>query len=229
MHPRPVCLLLVMLAACSGDDGTSPKDATIPTTDIDNASCGNMTRFTGEYVDWDTDATFCGIFEATFQVQGDGATDSTAPNGRFDLCIPDQEVTLLDITPPSGPSQCTSGMYTLPGIAVANRAAIFANGNKWSGRAFTMGRQTYDPAKAQLFVHVSGTPRPLSITATHGPTQAVTTTTWAPGDTGHDVYFPDVDPGSGTTVLSVSGGIAVGAGSIPVVAGKMTNVSIVVN
>ncbi len=224
-----LCTLLFSMGAC-GDDGSGPVDAKTPTVDIDNGSCGDTIRFTGEYVDWDADSSFCGIHDALFQVQGDGAMDSTAPNGRFDLCVPDQAVTLLDITHPTATSQCTSppGTYSLPAIAVANRAVILAGGF-WSGRAFTMGRQTFDPTKAQVFVHVEGPARALSIAASHGPTQAVSTTIWGLGDTGHDVYFPDVDPSGGTTMLSVAGGGAIGAGAIPLVAGTMTNVSIIVN
>lgn len=229
MRITALCTLFFSIGAC-GDDGSGPVDAKTPTVDIDNGSCGDAIRFTGEYVDWDKDSSFCGINDALFQVQGDGAMDSTAPNGRFDLCVPDQAVTLLDITHPTGTSQCTTppGTYNLPAIAVANRSVILAGGF-WSGRAFTMGRQTFDPTKAQVLVHVEGTARALSITASHGPTQAISTTTWGLGDTGHDVYFPDVDPSGGTTTLSVAGGGAIGAGALPLVAGTMTNVSIIVN
>src|SRR6187551_1049618 len=88
------------LAAC-GDDGGVPgdgsrdagadalRDATFVPVDIDNGSCGDQIRFTGEFVDWDFDDTSCGIFNALFEVAPQGAMDSTAPNGRFDLCIPD--------------------------------------------------------------------------------------------------------------------------------------------
>src|ERR1041384_5605644 len=97
---------LTIVCAC-GDDG-APRDAT--TVDIDNGTCGSMVRFTGEYVDWDsvdTGGIFCGILGAVFQVQ-DGGTKGmpTPPNGRFDLCIPDAPVVLLDITPPAAASQC---------------------------------------------------------------------------------------------------------------------------
>lgn len=216
------CSALV-LGAC-GDDGAAPRDATTP--DIDNGTCGSMLRFTGEYVDWDSGTAFCGVFGARFQPPGGGAPSSTAPNGRFDLCLPDAPTTLVDITPPTAASACTKSpqTYTLPALAVANKAVIAAGG-MWSGRAFGMARQAIDPAKAQVLVHVNGTPPALSITATHGPTQAMMTDTWAPGDTGHDVFFPDVDPAGGSTTLSASG--AIGAGTIPLVAGKMTNLTII--
>lgn len=216
--------LCLLIPACNGD---TPNDAMVP-VDIDNGTCGDLVRFTGEYVDWDESASaFCGVFGATFRARDGGATGSTAPNGRFDLCLPDQPITLLDITPPAQPSACSStpGTYTMPGIAVASKNVIFAGGF-WSGRAFVMGRQAVDPAKAQVFVHVHGTPSQVSIGAVHGPAQTRSGTTWAPGDTGQDVFFPDVEIGSGETTISAPG--AVVPERIPLVAGTMTNVSIVV-
>ena len=218
--------LLVIICAC-GDDA-APRDAT--TVDIDNGSCGSMVRFTGEYVDWDsgaeTGATFCGVFGAQFQVEGGGTKSTTAPNGRFDLCVPDEPVVLLDITPPTAASQCQAqrGTYTLPGIAVANKAVITAGGF-WSGRDFVMSRQAVDPTKAQVLVHVNGTPRQVSISASYTSHQARMNDTWSSGDTGEYVLFLDVDPTSGSTDLSMTN--AIGTGSIPLVAGKMTNVSII--
>jgi len=187
-----------------------------------------MVRFTGEYVDWDSSsAAFCGIFGAQLQVEGGGASGATAPNGRFDLCIPDGPMALVDITPPGAQSQCTvpHASYALPAIAVANKAVILAGG-AWSGRGFVMGKQNPDPTKAQVFVHVNGAPREVSLsTMMHGPTQARMNDTWASGATGQDVFFPDVDPAGGNTTLAAGG--AIGTGLIPLVAGKMTIVSII--
>jgi hypothetical protein len=223
--------LIVALTAC-GDDAA--HDAAV--VDIDNGSCGDQLRFTGEYVDWDTDRSFCGIAMAVIEVQG-GAMDTTAPNGRFDLCIPrSQPTTRLVVTQPSGQSQCSSpaSSYSVPTIFHANREVILAGGF-FSGRAFTtVGQdaffqsigQPFDSSKAQVFVHVNGMPRPLSLAAAHGPAQAVATTTWAPGDAGHDVFFPNVDVGSGTTMLT-SAGTIYGGNSIPLVAGTITNVAVI--
>jgi len=240
MSSRLGRLALVVLFGCCacGDDGGKSGDGGV-TPDIDNGSCGDQLRFTGEYVDWDDDASFCGIANALFQIQGDGAMDTTAPNGRFDLCIPrSPATTLLDITPPTVNSQCTvpPAGYAVPGIAVANTAVILAGG-LFHGSNFTTVRQpsffqdaglTFDPAKAQVFVHVDGTARAVSIAAAHDAAQAIVATTWAAGDTGHDVFFPNVDVGGGTTMLTVSGG-AIGTGDIPLVAGKMTNVHVIAN
>src|SRR5512140_1890506 len=193
---------LVLICACSDD--AAPRDASTP--DIDNGSCGSMVRFTGEYVDWDSSgAAFCGIFGAQFHVEGGGASGSTAPNGRFDLCIPNQPVTLVDITPPTAQSQCTvpPASYALPAIAVANKAVILAGGS-WSGRGFVVGKQTPDLTKAQIFVHVNGTPTEVSLAAMHGPTQARMNDTWASGTAGQEVFFLDVDPAGGNTTLAAA-------------------------
>ena len=232
-------LVVIVLSGCSGcgDDGATVDAAIV--VDIDNGSCGDQLRFTGEYVDWDTDASFCGIGEATVDEEGDGATDTTAPNGRFDLCIPRTNATTkLLVTQPTANSQCAnpSSNYTVPTMLIANRDVILAGGF-FSGRAFTTARQAsffqaaglqFDATKAQVFVHVNGTPRAVSLAAAHAATQAIVATTWAPGDTGHDVFFPNVDVGSGSTTLTVSGG-AIGTGSIPLVAGTITNVSVLVH
>lgn len=226
-------LVAVALAAACGDDAA--RDASI-TIDIDNGSCGDQINFTGELVDWDNEASFCGIFEARLEVQGEGAMDNTAPNGRFEgICVPNAAVTLLDVTPPAGNSTCTTppSPYSMAGIAVANKAVILAGGF-FSARTFTDARRTsffqaaglaFDPTKAQVFVHVDGTPRAVSLAAAHGAPQAVTGTAWGPGATGREVFFPNVDPGGGSTMLSVAGG-AIGTGMIPLAAGKFTYLAV---
>ncbi|HEY5926163.1 MAG TPA: hypothetical protein VIV11_30975 [Kofleriaceae bacterium] len=229
--------IVAVLAACSacGDDGGA-ADASF-TIDIDNASCGDQLHFTGEYVDWDTDTAFCGIRDAVIEVDGDGAMDTTAPNGRFDLCIPRNPTVKLVVTQPTEMSMCSNPIssYSVPVILHANRDEILAGG-MYSARAFTTARQasffqaaglTFDTTKAQVFVHVNGTPRAVSIAAAHAAPQAIVATTWAPGDTGHDVFFPNVDVGSGTTMLTVAGG-AIGTGTIPLVAGTITNATVLV-
>lgn len=234
---RNLSLAILLTAAACGDDGATIDAAIV--TDIDNGSCGDQLRFTGEYVDWDSEApSFCGINGATVEVEGDGAMDTTAPNGRFDLCIPRTNATTkLTVTQPTAMSQCTNppGTYTIPTLLVANRDVILAGGF-FSGRAFTEARQasffqdaglTFDPSKAQVLVYVNGNPRAVSLAAAHDAPQSIAMMAWAPGDTGRTVFFPNVEVGNGSTTLSVAGG-AVGTGTIPLVAGTITNVSVLV-
>ncbi len=227
---KRVVLAWVFCATACGDDQAKP-DAGPPVVDIDNGSCGDQLHFTGEVVDWDSsDATFCGVFEAMLLVPPDGAMDTTAPNGRIDMCIPaTQATTTISVTPSANASQCAGSTYPVPGAIIVNRDVIRA-GAPFSARLFTATRETsfftqigapYDASKAQLLVFVAGTPRPVSIAATHGATQAFTkaTATWAAGDTGTYVFFANVAPGS--TTITVTGG-AFGSGPIDLAAGRIT-------
>ncbi len=230
---RRALLGFVVLVGCSDD---ANRDASV---DIDNGSCGDQVRFTGEYVDWDDHTAFCGIKDATLDVAG-GATSNTAPNGRFDLCLPGANVnTTLTITQPTAASQCTqpASMYTAPTIIYASKAVI-KGGGFFSARSITVARlptfftqisQTYDPAKAMVVVHVNGaTPRAVSLSGEHGAPQAVTGAAWAAGDTGTDVVFPNVAVGTGKAKLSIAGG-GLGEGDVPVSAGTITNVALIAN
>ena len=239
MTPR--CLVvatsvtLVGLAPACGDGGA--KDASV---DIDNGSCGDQLRYTGEYVDWDVEAAFCGIKDAVLEVDGGGAMDSTAPNGRFDLCLPAaNKVTRLDITPAAANSECSRPIsnYTLPTIILGNASVIHAGGFT-SARSMTVARQasfftqigqTFDASRAQVHVHVNGmTPRKVTLASDHGAPQIVSGTAWIPGEVGADIFFPNVAVGTGTTKLTIEGG-GVGAGDITVIAGTLTNVAVIAN
>jgi len=226
---------LLLLVAC-GDDGPAtdagPDDAPFVPVDIDNGSCGDQLRFTGEYIDWDSsNASFCGIFDALFQVEGDGAMDNTAPNGRFDLCVPRGDSTTLTVTQPTGNSQCTAtpAPYTIPVIAVVREDFILAGGF-WSGRAWTAARQasvfeeagvTFDPTRAQVVVHFDGpTAGGATLSNASGAVRMLADTT--------DVFFANVEVGSGQTTLSVDGDVP-GEGSIPLEAGTITLVSVKTN
>lgn len=229
MRSLPLVLVLAACSAC-GDDGGSAVDAT-PVIDIDNGSCGNQLNFSGEIVDADsTMAMFCGVNNV--QLDGGGAMETTAPNGRIDqMCIPRSGVTQITVTPAATPSGCIAapGTYTLPAIAVANPATILAGGF-FSARLVTMQRLTtlvpgFDMAKAHVMVHVDGPTRGVAILATHAAAQAHNGTTWAAGESGNDVLFPNVDVANGSTMLTVVGG-AIGTGSIPLQAGKLTLVTV---
>jgi len=207
----------------------------MPDAAIDAFVCPANRFFTGEYVDWDSNnaAGFCGIYMATFAVHGDASNSKpTNPNGRFQICLDNAIPSQIDITPPTAASQCTvpSSTYTLPGLAIADPEVI-ATGQLVSMRNFTVAREptvgfTPNAAKAHVFVHVDGTAAAVSIAASSDSPQAFDGTTWAAGATGQDVMFPNVDPTGGTTTVSMTGATA-GAGSVPVVAGTITYVTLV--
>src|SRR5438045_371729 len=97
-------LFLLAVTGCGGCGGGSGSVDAAP--DIDNGTCGTMLRFTGEYVDWDNDASFCGLPGTMFIIPGGATQRITAPNGRLDFCIPDQATTVMDITPPATIPDC---------------------------------------------------------------------------------------------------------------------------
>ena len=222
---RSLSIVVVVVAACS--DGKKFNDAAPDVT------------FTGEFVDWDsTDANFCGVMGYTLTVHGDPSRTKTvtAPNGRFILPIAGGVATTrVDVTPPTAGSQCISGnpTYTLPGTIVADSSVIAAQG-LYSARMITTTRASafyaavggLDTTKAQLFVHVDGTPRAVAISGTSGAAQAFDGNAWAAGATGVDVLFPNVDASTGSTMVTMTG-TATGTGSVPLVAGQFTWVSVI--
>ena len=228
-------IALLALAACGSNHPKTPDAAIDAPPDAPPP-----VMVAGEYIDWDSAATaFCGIFMAKYQVQGDTAMATTPPNGRIRVTVPPGQGTALvrlNLTPPTDPTQCAtaSGTYTVPGI-VAIQYAVIATGQTFSARAFTDTRRTsffqqvgltYDAAKAQVVVHVDGTMRAVSIMATHDTAIAFDGTQWAAGTTGMDVYFPNVDVGSGMVGVTM-GSPDVGEGQYPVEAGKVTYVTLV--
>ena len=217
-----IVLLSVLLAAC-GDDGGKKADAP-----------GNV-ELQGEIVDWDeTDALFCGVFGAKLALHSDPTvTDSTNPNGRIDMTIPGGSSIQIDVTPPTTMSECAMniGLYQLPGILMTSTAVI-ASGQTVSYRMIGMDRLqpfftglgvTFDPTKAIVFVHDAGAMKPVTSSAAHDTALAWDGSTWAAGSTGIDVVFPNTAPG--TTMVDAGG--ALGAGTIPTVAGTFTYVTLV--
>lgn len=232
------------LGACSAG-GAKPKDAS-PDTPVDMAPgmCGADVFFTGEIVDWDsTDAKFCGVFGAKWTVRGDVTrTSTTAPNGRFQLCLSPQAQTIVDIVPPAAGSECPglAGMamntYPLQAVVIASDAVIAAGG-LYSARAMVQSRITSMFAQigqplatdhGQLLVHVNGTPRAITLSAGHDASQRFDGTTWAAGDTGSDVFFPNVVVSGGAVSVTMTG-TAVGTGSYTLEPGKLTYLSVIAN
>lgn len=222
-------MVLGLTAACGCGGTADHPDAAV----AGDGRCGGELDFTGEIVDWDaTDAAFCGVFGATLTVHGDPArTDKTNPNGRFELCVPRAATVQLDLVPPTAASGCSSGgTYQFPGIVIANQQVI-ATGKLFSARMIGMTRAAamFDPAKAVVFVHTEGVRHPVTSSAAHGAAMAWDGAQWQAGDSGANVIFPNTDVGSGTTVIGVIGGTAIGTGAIPVAPGTFTYVTIVGN
>jgi len=230
------------LGACGGDDGAKPVDAPI---DTPTGMCGAGAVFTGENINWlSTETSFCGVLGAKWTVRGDAsatATTTTPPNGRFVLCVPRQPQTVVDIIPPTAASGCGSDrtLYPRRGVAIASDTVIATDG-AFSARAMTQGQETamftqigaaYDPAKAQLVVHLDGALRAASISANHAQAQQFNGTSWqsypdASTPVGSDLLFPNVDPGA--VQITVAGG-ATGATAFTLEADRVTYVAVIAN
>jgi len=226
---------MLVAAGCSGGGGTT--DAS-PDTPPDMATrCGADLFFTGEIVDWDSNGD-CGVADAAVTVRGQPAqTDMSNFNGRFEVCVPQQAQTVVDVTHSANASRCAmvGGKYPVRGVFIAAQAVIALNELSFSARAMTQARQDamftqigplYSATQAQLVVHVVGTPRVVSITKNHADTQRYNGTAWEAGNTGAYVFFPNVDPGA--TQISVTGG-AVGTGTVTLEAGAYTYVTVIAN
>ena len=201
-----VALAAAALAGCSDNGGTAKDAGTDVPTD---SMCGAGTFFTGEIIDWDsTTARFCGVYMSSLTVAGQSAAgDKSNPNGRFELCVPHQALTEVDVTHGANQSECTTFKDSYPVHAVLfAEQAVIDGGGMFSARAMTQHRQddmfmmigtTFSAAKAQLVVHVDGAQRQVTISVpAHDTTQKFDGAAWAAGDTGSDVFFPNVDPGS---------------------------------
>ncbi|MBC7976616.1 MAG: hypothetical protein H7138_16710 [Myxococcales bacterium] len=201
---------LAGIAGCGGGDD-APSDAPVDAVfdaPIDTPAACTGTALTGEVVDWDaTSAKFCGVFNATLTQRGATAvTDTTNPNGRFELCVARQAQTVIDVAFSASPSECAvpQDVYPVPGVFVAEQGVV-ESGVLLSARAMTAMRRAtmftqvgaaYSAAQAQLVVHVIGTTGAVTLAAAHATTQAFTGTTWQAGETGSDVFFANVAPGA---------------------------------
>jgi len=220
MTLRPLSPLVLVLAACSacGDDGTMTADAAPPDP------CAPQMTFTGELVDWDSGSSgFLGIFSANFTLRSNPTfTDMTAPNGRFEMCIPSMDG-LVDVTPVSG-----SGYVS--GVVVVSRA-VLASQPLQSYRSFKDLRAQdfgFSPSLAQVYVHVHGAARTVTASAVPGSMHRFDGTAWAAGNTGNDIYLANV-PVMSQTNLVVTGGAVTGPTTIPLSAGAFTYVTLVAN
>ncbi|HEY4243083.1 MAG TPA: hypothetical protein VGM88_24895 [Kofleriaceae bacterium] len=209
-----------------------------PTID---SMCGTKKLLTGELVDWDSTNgadDFCGVFGATFTVHGTPSeTAMTAPNGRYLLCADDAPQIRVDITMPTDPSPCAAapGTYMIPGIAYFPQAVV-ADGAMFSARAITAERAavffsemeggfgvTYDPTKPQLFVHVNGGSALVDTDADHDTALTFNGTIWSGGNTGTDLYFPNL---SSTQVQLGSSPVADGDAAYIMEPGVFTYITI---
>jgi hypothetical protein len=238
----------LLVAACRSSSGDAvidapALDAPVPPDagpDAYAGPCGlYFYQVTAAFLDWDsTAAAPCAISGSRWYVHLTQGYVTTDARGMLALCMGSNNPE-LDIQPPPAASTCPAPgtTYSIPGLAIATRSVVDAGGG-FVARSLDDARvgpfyagfgSAFDATKGQLLVHVNGTPRAVAITAPHAAVQAFDGTAWTGGDTGGDVFFPNIDLGArATTDVSVAGG-ALGTGSVPLVAGTITYMAVVVN
>jgi hypothetical protein len=210
-------------AACS-DHSASPDASTDAPSDAN--PCGADRFVTGELVDFNsTTSQFVGVLNARFTVEGMPVrTSTTAPNGRFELCAPATSAMIFDVEAP--------GAY-LDGKAYIEAAAL-GGFYPVSFRALTQASAStlyaFDANRGHVLVFHTADGIGLSLSRAHDPALAGNdhdrdgAFTWAPGQDGRYVLFPNVDVSSPTVTLL--GDVTTGPHEIPVAAGKLTLVAI---
>lgn len=240
-----------LVVACSSSSGDRGRDAAIDAPaivppdaggpDADAGPCGlYFYQQSAVFLDWDsTTAAPCAITGSRWYVHLDPRYETTDASGKLAICLASNNPE-LDIHPPTG-STCTTppSTYSIPGLVIATRSVADAGGvlvarsldDARIGPFYAGFGSTFDAAKGQLFVHVTGAPRAVAITtASHDAAQAFDGEAWSSGDTGGDVFFPNIDLRAGTTTdVRVAGGGALGTGSVPLVAGTITYMAVVGN
>jgi hypothetical protein len=192
----------------------------------------------GVYLDWDsTAASPCPIAGATWTVYfGGGRTGTTDATGAFTVQLASY-LARIDVEQPHLPSACTTppSAYDLPESAILPGVLHDAGGRPvirslTSARAATFYAAIGAPFQAtrgQLLVHLDGPARSVAVSAPHDAVQAFDGQTWAAGDTGSDVFFPNVDVTNGIWPTVTVSGNTIGAGSLELPAGTITAITVI--
>lgn len=228
---RHVIVGLFALAAC-GDNLNPAVDArpidSAPADAAVDGPCAVGRYVTGEFLDVDsTTAALAGINNATFTQRGGTATDTTSPNGRFEMCASSTTSYVFDV---DAPATHTDAIFYLEVEATGGWKPITLR--TWTAaRAssfYTSLGLTYDPAKAHVFIVqvADGAEMTLGGASAGAPqwgtdVAATGAVTWTPTNSmgGRYKLFPNVDPTTGTVTLD---GDYSGQHTVPVVAGKIT-------
>jgi hypothetical protein len=227
MRITGLALLLALCAtSCTGRDDGGPALPDAATDAPEDASpCGADRFVTGELVDLDSSTSqLTGVFNARLTVEGmPGRTATTAPNGRFELCVPAGSAVTLDVDAPAD---------YLDGKAYLEAEL---GGGTLSFRAYTAQRGSmlydFDPGRGHVLVFFTFDGAELSLDRAHDAPLAGNdhdrdgTFTWTAGRSGRYVLFPNVDVSSPTIQLN---GDYAGPHTIPVSAGTLTLAAITI-
>jgi hypothetical protein len=223
MRIAAFALVCCATACAAWRDSSTVPDAS-PDTPPEASPCGAGRLVTSELVDFDSTASQpIGVFNARFTAEGMPAQIfTTALNGRFDLCVHAKSPMIFDV---DAPAAYLDGKAYIGGRGLGLHPLSF--------RALTQARAstlyTFDANRGHVLVFLAGDRSDLTLDRAHGPPLAGDdegspgTYTWAPGNGGRYVLFPNVDVSSPTVTLT---GDPYGPHTIPVAAGKQTFVAI---
>jgi hypothetical protein len=248
---RLVCCAAVCAAACAAcsDHPARPDVSTDAPPDAD--PCGVDQFVTGELVDFNsTTSQFVGVFDARFTVEGMPArTSTTAPNGRFELCAPVTSAMIFDVEAPGAyldgkayiEASALGGFYPVSfrALTQASASTLYAfDANRGHVLVFHTGdgiglslSRAHDPALAGNDHDRDGAGSSFCPSVSRNFALAGNdhdrdgAFTWAAGQEGRYVLFPNVDVSSPTVTLL--GDVTTGPHEIPVAAGQLTLVAIV--
>ncbi|MBA3452708.1 MAG: hypothetical protein H0T42_06435 [Deltaproteobacteria bacterium] len=223
-------LVLVLAVAACGDNlhptiDARPIDSAPADAPVDGP-CAVGRHVTGELLDLDsTSAALAGINNAVFTQRGGTATDTTSPNGRFEMCASSTTSYLFDVDAPA--THVDAIAYFEVGALSSLYPIGFRTWTPARGATFFTSRGlTYDATKAHVLVYMAGDRTQLTLSGgSHGAVQAANdegspgTFTWQAGAGGRYILFPNVDPTAGMVTLI---GDYMGDHVVPVEAGKIT-------
>lgn len=237
------------LSAGCGDDGGAqadarpidaqdPADAAVDAGPDAFVRCPGAVLFTGEYLDWDSsDAMFQGIFDATVTDTSTNATAQTAPNGRWELCVPAGTAVAATITHAdrvpvryvAAPEVIAAGMVSTRGLTLQqvldlhSAAGINLIGDRAMVLIEVRSHPGLEPVQGAT-VDVTGSNQEGTFSVDAAWDLQTGTTTGASGY----MFFANVTLGAGSasvTVTPPAGTTCVGPAQLPLAAGEISAAS----
>lgn len=238
---RAPALIACLVAGC-GSSGHLAVDGEPGDAGVDSTIDANLRDYpvAGIYLDWDSTAVApCPIAGATWTVYfGGGRIGTTDASGAFTVQLASY-LARIDVEQPHLPSACTTppSPYALPESAIIPAVIHYAGGHPII-RSLTSARATtfyaaigapFQATRGQLLVHLDGPARSVALSAPHDAVQAFDGQAWAAGDTGSDVFFPNVDVTNGIWPTVTVSGNTIGAGSLELPPGTITSITVITN
>lgn len=208
---RAPALIAGLLAAAGCGDAAPVPDAAgeaAPGYDV-----------SGVYVDWDTSAPIAGA--KLYAHYDDTRVAVTGDDGRFTLRLASY-LWLVDVVAPAGVSMVPVDVLVQPAVHYAGGAIVLrALSTERAASLYAAIGAPFDATRGQLLVHLDGAPREVALAAPHAAAQVF--------DGGTDVLFPNVDLADDRMPTLTVTGHSIGAGSVPLVAGTLTQITVIAN